>query len=377
MKGQIQRVSEMMGELAGVYIRAFTLEELQRDTCELDMCRDPDGFLSSFRNDPCLVFDNPNAQREDVALIVALNGPIIVGRLGLYPGKVIDNGKLTKVYWLSEFSLKDEYKATGAGGMLLLKALSLKTPLLACGAPSSELEKVYLKLGFKRLGPLKRYIYFYDAGVIAQRYIPVSFVAQMFSPVITRALACYYRSKRGAGRHELTYRSVNGFGEAITELCSDETRNRCERDFRTLNWVLKHNRAEAFEIYEADELVGYCIVKTMRFTLESCHGSLDMKLGTLLDYYVKSARSEIWEDLLMFCVDHFSGRGLDIFEFQLCEEGFWRVCNQYGLIQLGGNRVFYRSDPGGQSQSEQAWFLTHGTADAILRGHEGFPQSQI
>ncbi|HMS82129.1 MAG TPA: hypothetical protein PKD12_00585 [Nitrospira sp.] len=367
----------MLGVATGVCIRAFKLEELKRDACVLDVCSDPNGFLSSFQNDPSLVFDNPNAQSEDVALIIALDGQIIVGRLGLYPGKVIYNGTVTKVYWLSEFSLKDEYKATGAGGMLLLKALSFKTPLLACGAPSVELEKVYLKVGFKRLGPLKRYIYFYDAGVIARRYIPVSFVAQMVSGVITQALAWYYRSKRGTRRHELTYRGVSGFDEAITELFSAETRNRCEKDFQTLNWVLRHNRAEAFEIYDGDELVGYCIVKTMKFTLEGSRAPLDMKLGTLLDYYVKYARSEILEDLLMFCVDHFSRRGLDIFEFQLCEERFWRVCNQHGLTQLGGNRVFYRSGPGGELQNDQGWFLTHGTADAILRGHEGFPQSQI
>lgn len=367
----------MQGQAAGVCIRAFKLEDLQRDACEFDVYSDPNEFLSSFRNNPCLVFDNPNAQKEDIALIIALDGQIVVGRLGLYPGKIVYNGKVTKVYWLSEFSLKDEYRATGAGGMLLLKALSLKMPLLACGAPSGELEEVYLKVGFKRLGPLKRYIYFYDAEGIARRYIPVAFVAQMVSGLITRALACYYRLKRGTRRHELTYRGVSDFDKAITQLFSAETRNRCEKDFQTLNWVLKHNRAEAFEIYETDELVGYCIVKTMKFTLEGSYGPLDMKLGTLLDYYVKYAKPEVLEDLLMFCVDHFSRRGLDIFEFQLCEEEFGEVCNQHGLIQLGGNRVFYRSGTGGELQNNQAWFLTHGTADAILRGHQGFPQMHI
>lgn len=367
----------MRGEAVGVSIRAFKLEELQVDTSELDQCRDPNGFLRSFRNAPCLVLDNPNAQKEDIALILALNGQVVVGRLGLYAGKVIYNGKVTKVYWLSEFSLNDAYRATGAGGMLLLKALSLRMPLLACGAPSGELERVYQKVGFKRLGPVKRYIYFYDAGVIARRYIPAAFLAGMFSRVTTRVMACYYRLKRGTGRHELTYRRVSGFDEAITELFSAETRNRCEKDFQTLNWVLKYNRAEAFEIYETEELVGYCIIKTMRFTSEGSQGLLDVKLGTLLDYYVKDAKSEIFEDLLMFCVDHFSGRGLDVFEFQLCEEGFWRICKQHGLIQLGGNRIFYRAVPGSELQSDHGWFLTHGTADGILRGHEGFPQNQI
>ena len=351
-----------------VCIRSYTVGELGRGLSVLEAYDDPNDYLRSFRNSPRLIVDNPNAQIDDLALILALDGQKVVGRLGLFAGKVLYEGDNLRLYWLSEFALQNAYKTTGVGGMILLKVLALRVPLLACGAPSLELEKVYEKVGFKRLEPLKRFVYFYRSTVVARHYLNNPFLARTISSMANPALALYYSFRRRGMRQALSFKHVKQFDNTINSLFASERRNHCIKDALMLNWALNHNHAEAFEIYDGQRLRGYCVIKCMNFDGGGSHHLPKMKMGTLLDYYIEDGSREALCDLLMFCIDRFVDQDLDLFEFQVCDEMLCKVCRDFGFIHVGGNRIFIKPGLGMRPQGEQEWFLTLGTADVILTG---------
>ena len=351
-----------------IRVCSYTVGELDRGFSVLDTYDDPNDYLKSVRDNPRLIVDNPHAQKDDLALILALDGQKVVGRLGLFAGRLRYEGESVRVYWLSEFVLQNAYKTTGIGGMILLKVLALRIPLLACGAPSEELEKVYEKVGFKRLGPLKRFVYFYRATVVARHYLNSGFLTRTISSMANPALALYYSFRRPRIKQTFTYKNVKQFDNAISSLFESERRNYCVKDALMLNWVLNHNHADAFEIYDGPSLRGYCVIKRMKFAGGGSHDLPEMNMGTLLDYYIKDASREALCELLMFCIDRFFDQGLDLFEFQVCDEMLCKACAESGLIHVGGNRIFVKPGLGMGPQGEQEWFLTLGTADAILAG---------
>jgi hypothetical protein len=351
-----------------VCIRSYTVGELDRGVSLFEAYDDPNGYLKSFRNSPRLIVDNPNAQKDDLALVLAFDGQKVIGRLGLFAGRLFYEGENLRVYWLSEFALQNKYKTTGVGGMVLLKVLALRVPLLACGAPSEELEKVYEKVGFRRLGPLKRFVHFYRTTVVARHYLNNAFLARTISSIVNPALALYYSFRRRGLRQALTYKHVKQFDNTISSLFTSERRNHCIKDALVLNWALNHNHADAFEIYDGPNLRGYCVIKSMKFDGGGSHDLPEMNMGTLLDYYIQDVSREALCDLLLFCIDRFANQGLDLFEFQVCDEMLCKVCGEFGLTQIGGNRIFIKPGLNMGSRGKREWFLTLGTADVILMG---------
>lgn len=351
-----------------ICVRSYTVGELDKGLSVLEAYDDPNDYFKSFRNNPRLIVDNPHAKKDDLALILALDGQKVVGRLGLFAGRLLYERENLRVYWLSEFVLQNAYKTTGVGGMILLRVLAQRIPLLACGAPSEELEKVYEKVGFKRLGPLKRFVYFYRATVVARHYLKTAFLTRTISSMANPALALYYSFRRRGIKQALIYKHVKQFDDAISSLFASERRNYCVKDALMLNWVLNHNHADAFEIYDGPNLRGYCVIKCMKFAGGGSHDLPEMNMGTLLDYYIEDASPETLCDLLLFCIDHYVDQGLDLFEFQICDEMLCKVCGEFGLIHVGGNRIFIKPGLGMESHGERKWFLTLGTADAILTG---------
>ena len=106
----------------------------------------------------------------------------------------------------------------------------------------------------------------------------------------------------------------------------------------------------------------------MKFAGGGSHDLPEMNMGTLLDYYVKDVSHEALCDLLMFCIDRFVDQGLDLFEFQVCDEMLCKICRELGFIHVGGNRIFIKPGIGMRPRGEREWFLTLGTADVMLTG---------
>lgn len=349
-------------------ICSYTVGQLG-DQCKNFRClQDPYGYLKSFYSNPCRILGNPEAKSDDIALVLAIDGETVVGRLGLFSGRLQYEGAVLRIYWLSEFTLHDDYITTGAGAMILLKAFSLGVPLLACGAPSEQLERLYEKLGFQKLAPLKRFVYFYDASVVCKYYLGRTSAVRLLSGLGNSALSLYYAIKRPKSALRLEFRKVQRFDNAIENLFSLEKRNHCVKKADMLNWVLANNISDAFYIYYKDSLVGYCIIKKIQSNGGGSHELPQMTFGTLLDYYIRGLSPKLINDMIRFCIDNSANQGLDLFEFQLCDAELMKACGQFGLRLIGGNRIFFKPPLRQNTIEVREWFLSPGTADAILLG---------
>jgi hypothetical protein len=352
---------------ADLFLRSFTIEDFVTNKSCLNEYTDPHGYTRSYQDDKIgLLIENPYAQENDLALILAVSKSTIIGRLGFFAGPACYNDKKRRVLWLSGFFLRDEYRKTGAGGMMLLKALSARMPLVGCGAPVPELEKLYKLVGFSQLGPLRRFVYFYDTAVIVKRYIKNHMVASLVASVSSPALKLYYGFMASSGKSVLTYMPVQRFGEEIDALIAGEARNHFPKGSALINWVMRYSELFAFKIFRSTELLGYCLVKCLPQTAIIAHNLPSMNLGTLLDYYLIDNSVEVKRDMVLFCLDFFRQQELDVFEFQVCDETLEECCVELGMVHLGGNRIFLRPDTGENLDTTRPWFLTFGTADAIL-----------
>lgn len=101
----------------------------------------------------CAQAKNPYADDGDVGLLVAYQGGRCIGYLTLLPGMLRISGRLEKIYRLSATYVAPQFRSTGAGGMLMLRALALRKDLVATEF-SEDMARVYEALRFKPLGPL-------------------------------------------------------------------------------------------------------------------------------------------------------------------------------------------------------------------------------
>ena len=133
--------------------RKYTIAELRANLESLQLLEDPHGFVRKVDdNFVHLLESNPSASANDLALILCTDGDTIVGRLGLIAGKVCFNGEFQSLYWMAGFFLDEKYRTSGAGGLLLLHALSFSRHLLAAGGPAPN--AIHPLWGTTKLGGL-------------------------------------------------------------------------------------------------------------------------------------------------------------------------------------------------------------------------------
>ena len=356
-------------------IRAFTIS---------DLCRKP-GVLAEYRDEfsyveGCdaawikMVASNPYAQESDVALILATSDDEIVGRLGLFAGRAVCDGTETRTFWMAGFFVGKEYRQTGAGGLILLTAISFAKSLLAgSGAPSVETRQLYRKTGFHDLGLVKRFVHVYDAAVITRRLVRNRPLAAILAGGAAPALKLYQRTKRGTAKHRLTYMPVVSFGPELDQLLAMQAVNHFPRRSDTWNWILAHKKdLLPFEIVRGQELVGFCVLNRseMRPAVgEPAHYFPEKVDGGLLDYYLADTSEETKRDLVLFCIDFFERQGVSLFECPVFDLDLARICSQYGMTHIGGHQIFFRAAKGHKLDPVSPWYLTHATGDQVLIGN--------
>jgi len=112
---------------------------------------------------------NPVADGDDVGLLVAFLDDRCVGYLGLLPVALSVDGERRKVLSLSTFYVDPAARRSGAGGLLLMRAVGLELDVFVAGF-SEESGKVYAALGFTASEPLTFLTLRLDA------LLPVSFL---------------------------------------------------------------------------------------------------------------------------------------------------------------------------------------------------------
>ena len=312
---------------------------------------------------------NPSAQENDLALILAIDDQTVVGRLGFYSASVFYNSKEERTFWLDGFFLDEKYKNSGAGGLMILKAISFSKSLLASGGPRKDCKDLYLGTGFYELGPLKRFLYFYNSRVIIKKYFGPSKLWSFFSCILNPCISLFYKIKIRNKKSLLNYRHVESFDSRIDELVNNAQQlNYFPKNAALLNWVLQNTKnIDAFEIFRNEELIGYCLLKrTHQQEGYSPEYLPEMNVGSLLDYFVTDNSESTLQDLTLFCLEFFKKKNTDVCVIQVHDPIMTSICQDYGLIHKGGNQVCFRPSPKIKFDVEDKWFLTQGTSDVIL-----------
>jgi GNAT superfamily N-acetyltransferase len=100
--------------------------------------------------------NNPYAAKDDVALLVAIDGDDeVVGYFGILPLLLRNGEELFKTYWFTTWSVSPKVRGRGVGAQLMAEALSLKQDYLIVG--SVHARRVCRKYGFWERPPLTYY----------------------------------------------------------------------------------------------------------------------------------------------------------------------------------------------------------------------------
>lgn len=97
--------------------------------------------------------NNPLADPEDLALVVAFDGDRCIGYHGVLPGYLNTSTGRSKIYWLVTFYLDPDYRGRGCGKQLVQAIQETGIDLVATGLTKGAVG-VYRSLGFSELGEL-------------------------------------------------------------------------------------------------------------------------------------------------------------------------------------------------------------------------------
>lgn len=363
-----------MAKPSGIQLCKYTLTELKNQSEELLRLKDPHGYLRVLSEGTIeFLGSNPCARPDDLALILTIDGETVVGRLGLVAGRVRFRGKEDRLYWLSGFFLDRAYRQTGAGGLMLLVAVSLSQHLLASGGPARETQRLYKAAGFLELGPLRRFVAFRSARVLIEKAIGEGPLRSRLAAMTTPSLrACYTLfaayGRMGAPRPKLTFEPVDFLPAELDRLLAAVAENCFPKTVRDLNWVLVHRHLlHPFVVWREGEIVGYTLMKVENKSRTGRpHNLPAMRLASLWDYYIAQAGSADWVALVEHARTFAAETHADVLEFQVSDVEIAALLRRFGFIHLGGNRIFYRPARPHVGCRAQDWHISHGIADVIL-----------
>ena len=351
-------------------IKSFTIKDITDNPAVFEAFEDPSEYVKNC-NEKWIkrLTSNPCAHETDLALILAVDNQTVVGRLGMYSALVRYNNKDEKTFWLDGFFLDENYKNSGAGGLMILKAISFSKSLLASGGPREDCKALYLGTGFHELGPLKRFIYFYNTRVMLKKYLHAPKLCAFLSHFLNPFLSMFYKIRTGNKKYDLDYRQVESFDDRIDEVINNTEQLNCfPKNAEFLNWVLQSARdISAFEIFRDEELIGYCLLKYIHQEEEHASEYLqEMEIGSLLDYFLADSTEDCLRDVVLFCLDFFKKKNVDLCSIQVHDPLMASICKKYAMIHKGGNQVCFRPSPGQKFDPGEDWFFTLGTSDVIL-----------
>ena len=353
----------------GISVIGLTIAELLSGKVISDSLDDPNAYLPNDLSGWIeMVSDNPHASTEDLALILALDANVIVGKLAMIAGGAPPGSETARTFMLSSFSLNADYRDTGVGGMMLLRAIGNSKSLVASGRPSEDATLLYKHVGFEEIGPLDRYVYFYSTTAITRRLGSLNRMMRPTAPLLDRALAGYYRLRRPRSKGEIEFRQVESLGEDINALLEKSPFRRFDRNTKVINWAYRHQpSAWLFEIWKGAEIKGFALLQPREVASGSGPDpSSTLKMGSLLDFYVGDADRDDLLELVDYCVRFFEQRDVDIFECQSNSPKLHSVCASFGMIRRTGNRVLVRALGDGPSATPNGWNLTQAEGDVII-----------
>jgi predicted N-acetyltransferase YhbS len=155
--------------LESIRIERVKLKDLPAMAARFIDAAAPGAFIPITKQRAEALAHNPNADPDDVAMLLATEGERCAGYFGVMPVMLQHAGRLDKVHWLTTWAVSHDYLGKGLGSRLMEEALALGVDLTIVG--SKPARRVSAKYGFHEVKPLD-YVQI-DFGV-AGRYNPLS-----------------------------------------------------------------------------------------------------------------------------------------------------------------------------------------------------------
>lgn len=235
-------------------VQLVRVHEIEAFAGEMIRTQPLDGTVPISRSRARAWAHNPRARPEDPAMLAAFNGNRCIGHLGMFPDCLNINGRKERLFWLSIYYVQPDFRNSGAGAVLLLRALALNQHL-GVARPSSEAAKVYRalrfsespvhywKLNISRLDRLGRLLQLLR---ICLRKCGHDVVSLNAGVTFTRAMTkrCAYQWLRSAGRRISSHIELTRLSSLTDDLLASPNEDHpmpCfARDATMFNWMLEY-----------------------------------------------------------------------------------------------------------------------------------------
>ncbi|MBI5092966.1 MAG: GNAT family N-acetyltransferase [Candidatus Hydrogenedentes bacterium] len=243
-----------------VEIRQIAVKDIYRFACEAFRCELGAGEVNPIPKSRASAWSqNPNADPDDPAMLAAYINGVCVGYIGLMPVILSHAAEREKVFCLSTWFVSPASRGSGAGALLLTRAMSLHENLFSI-APTPEAEELYRAIRFKELGPMRHFMLYLGAlnvlglpfdilkRVLARRGLSVRSVeiaSRIFRRILYPAfrLAAYRMIRAPFAKFlcDTTYSEVDRIDETLFN-ADDSAAPGSARFFRgsdAINWMLR------------------------------------------------------------------------------------------------------------------------------------------
>lgn len=261
---------------------------------------------------------NPQAEPEDLAMLVALHANRCVGYHGLLPGSVKTKAGVSKIYWLVSFYLDPAFRGRGYGKRLVSEIINTRVDLVTTGITAAA-AGVYRSMGFRQLGELPYCrLQVEDAG----------FFTTALQNLKSRA-------------KEFTVKPVKRLAEKFeTAAAQRESIVSFQRDIQTINWMIQnpwvisrpHARPDVSQYYFSRVRDLFEFVALAIFASDGITGKGHLVLSVsrnknrttikLLDYYFHDSSDRFIAAYMMLKYAH--KYRADRLEFPVGLENFWQ-----------------------------------------------------
>jgi hypothetical protein len=205
--------------------------------------------------------NNPRAEDSDVVLFVAYDGDVVVAHLGIVPDLAFGGATERKIGWLTAWWANSDRKYSGAGMLLLMRAMALYKNGIGASGFSEDARKIYAATRkfttIKELPGISAFTRFDAARMLPKRFpilVPVKSALKVCDSVANRFVGlrqALWKSKYRIPsdvRIEIATEMDAEAGHFVSQHNQNEL---ARRGARELNWIGKYSWMTCVPPHEA------------------------------------------------------------------------------------------------------------------------------
>lgn len=306
---------------------------------------DPEGIAYNSPERRQAMLDNPLSRSdEDPVQLLAVLDNRVIGRIDIYWGEIVAQGKTYPIAWGSSLNVSPSFRQGGAGLLLILKLQSLARIAGVCGVAEMACE-LYRRLRWVEHA-MPRYVFLRRSRSVVEHFTGRGLVSRILTPVVNAGLDAYGgllalrygRSDLESAAIDASAVHQNSIGSAVVE---------ARRDAGVLRWMLEasfdnSNPAEKFlaAVRARGRTLGHYLAKLRHYDVASHRGFRDLRLGSLQDWAIYHPQDLTFRDLVLRASRHLFEHGADAVEFCAPSPAEAHTLKSLGFVRAGQLHLF-------------------------------------